>query len=170
MSKDAWHRFGDKGYKHYQVVESGFKYNMMDVQAAIGIHQLARVDHNLLRRERFWEMYQERLCDLPLTLPTDPEPGTRHGRHLYTILVEEELCDISRDAFLEHMNARSIGTGVHYLAIPEQPYYGERFGWRPEDWPEATRIGRSTVSLPLSPSLSNDELDRIESAIREIIS
>ena len=165
MSKDAWHRFGDKGYKHYQVVECGFKYNMMDLQAALGIHQLARAEQNLTRRERLWFMYQESLADLPLSLPAEPEKDTRHGRHLYTVLVEEERCGILRDAFLEQMNALGVGTGVHYLAIPEHAHYRERFGWAPEEWPEAMRIGRSTVSLPLSPTLSKSEIDRVIKAI-----
>ena len=169
MSKDAWHRFGDKGYRHYQVVECGFKYNMMDLQAALGIHQLARAEQNLLRRERFWNLYQERLADLSLILPAEPEKDTRHGRHLYTVLVEEERCGVSRDAFLDQMNALGVGTGVHYLAIPEHAYYRERFGWAPEEWPAAMRIGRSTVSLPLSPCLADAEFDRVETAIRYII-
>jgi dTDP-4-amino-4,6-dideoxygalactose transaminase len=82
MSKDAWHRFGDQGYRHYQVVECGFKYNMMDLQAAIGIHQLARVDSNWQRRRALWQYYDEALADLPLGLPAGPEDGTRHGYHL----------------------------------------------------------------------------------------
>ena len=89
---------------------------------------------------------------------------------MYTVLVEEERCGISRDAFLEQMNALGVGTGVHYLAIPEHAYYRERFGWAPEEWPEAMRIGRSTVSLPLSPNLSDAEFGRVEAAIREILS
>ncbi|MDT8322027.1 MAG: DegT/DnrJ/EryC1/StrS family aminotransferase [Xanthomonadales bacterium] len=169
MSKDAWHRFGDKGYKHYEVVECGFKSNMMDLQAALGIHQLKRVEHNLLRRERLWSAYQRQLVDLPLTLPAERAPHTRHGRHLFTVMVEESRCGVSRDTFLEHMNACRIGTGVHYLTIPEHPYYRQRFDWRPEQWPEATRIGRSTVSLPLSPDLSDGEFDRVEAAIRAIV-
>lgn len=170
MSKDAWHRFGDKGYKHYQVVECGFKYNMMDIQAALGIHQLARADQNLFRRKRLWDRYQSSLVDLPLILSVEPDPDTRHGRHLYTVLVEEEPCGVPRDAFLERMNAQRIGTGVHYLSISEHPFYQEQFGWQPEQWPKAARIGRSTVSLPLSPDLSGAEFERVESAIRKIVS
>jgi len=114
-------------------------------------------------------MYQNRLADLPLKLPAESASNSRHARHLYTVQVEEARCGISRDEFLEGMNARYVGTGVHYLAIPEHPHYHDRFGWRPEEWPEATRIGRSTVSLPLSPDLSQVEFDRVESAIRAVI-
>lgn len=166
MSKDAWHRFGDKGYKHYQVVECGFKYNMMDIQAALGIHQLARVEENWLRRREIWNQYQSSLADLPIGLPAEPDPDTRHAHHLYTVMIDEEECGITRDEFLDRMNSRGIGTGVHYLSIPEHPYYQDRFGWSPEKWPHAMRIGRQTVSLPISAKLSDDHVVRVVASSR----
>jgi len=99
MSRDAWKRFSDEGYKHYFVVECGFKYNMMDLQAAIGIHQLKRVESYWKRRQQIWQRYNEAFADLPIGLPAEPESGTRHAYHLYTIGVDEEKCGISRDAF-----------------------------------------------------------------------
>jgi dTDP-4-amino-4,6-dideoxygalactose transaminase len=165
MSKDAWHRFGDEGYKHYQVVEAGFKYNMMDLQAAIGIHQLARVERNWKRRETIWHQYMEAFADLSIGLPTRPAPDTKHAYHLFTIMVDAARCGITRDASLDAMNARRIGTGVHYLAIPEHPYYQQRYGWKPERWPNATRIGRQTVSLPLSPKLTDADVERVIDAV-----
>lgn len=169
MSKDAWHRFGDKGYKHYQVVECGFKYNMMDLQAAIGIHQLARVDSSWQRREVIWNRYMEALSDLQIDLPALVETGTRHAYHLFTILIDEGRCGTSRDAFLEAMNANRIGTGVHYLSLAEHPYYQDRFHWRPEQWPNAMRIGRTTASLPLSPKLSNADVERVIATTRRTV-
>jgi dTDP-4-amino-4,6-dideoxygalactose transaminase len=169
MSKDAWHRFGDKGYKHYQVVECGFKYNMMDVQAAIGVHQLSRVMHNWQRRTAIWQRYDEAFAELPIGLPAPAQAHTRHGRHLYTIMIDKQRCGIERDDFLEAMNAARIGTGVHYLAIPEHPYYQERFGWRPEQWPHAMKLGRETVSLPLSPALSDEDVERVIDAVHSIV-
>jgi dTDP-4-amino-4,6-dideoxygalactose transaminase len=169
MSKDAWHRFGDAGYKHYQVVECGFKYNMMDLQAAIGLPQLAKVDAHWLRRQAIWNRYQQAFADLPITLPAEPEPATRHGYHLYTVMIDEARCGIARDAFLDAMNAARIGTGVHYLSIPEHPYYQQTFGWRPQQWPQALRLGRQTVSLPLSPALTDSEVERVIAAVRRIV-
>jgi len=168
MSKDAWHRFGDQGYKHYQVVEAGFKYNMMDLQAAIGIHQLARAEQNWKRREAVWNRYMKAFADLPIGLPAPPAPGTRHAYHLFTIMVDESRCGISRDAFLDAMNARHIGTGVHYLSVPEHPFYQKRFDWKPEQWPNAMRIGRQTVSLPLSPKLTDTDVERVIEAVRAL--
>lgn len=169
MSKDAWHRFGDEGYKHYQVVAAGYKYNMMDLQAAIGIHQLARVERNWQRRENVWQHYMEAFADLPIDLPAPPAANTRHAYHLFTVMIDETRCGISRDAFLDAMNARRIGTGVHYLAVPEHPYYQQRYRWTPERWPNATWLGRRTVSLPLSPKLTDADVARVISAVRSIL-
>ena len=169
MSKDAWHRFGDKGYKHYQVVECGFKYNMMDLQAAIGIHQLARVESNWQRRAAIWQRYNAAFADLPVDLPAPFEPDTRHGHHLYTLHIDQARCGISRDDFLDAMNQRRIGTGVHYLSVPEHRHYRERFGWNPNAWPNAMRIGRQTVSLPLSAKLSDADVERVISAVKSCL-
>lgn len=166
MSHDAWRRFSDSGYRHYQVVECGFKYNMMDLQAAIGLHQLARVEASWLRRRAIWDRYQAAFADLPVTRPADPEPDTRHAHHLYTLLIDATRCGCTRDAFLEHMTAQRIGVGVHYLSLPEHPYYQQRLGWRPEDMPSAWRIGQQTVSLPLSPALSDADVDDVIAAVR----
>lgn len=169
MSKDAWARFSDEGFKHYQVVESGFKYNMMDLQAAIGIHQLARVEPNWHRREQVWKRYTEAFSDFPLTLPEPPEPDTRHAYHLYTVQVDEERTGISRDRFLDGMTSQGIGVGVHYLSIPEHPYYRERFGWKLGEYPHAVRIGRQTVSLPLSAKLSDQDVSDVIEAVRRVL-
>lgn len=166
MSKDAWKRFSDEGYKHYQVVECGFKYNMMDIQAAIGIHQLKRIEPYWQRRRRIWERYNEAFSGLPVTLPAPPEPGTRHAYHLYTLLIDEKRTGVSRDAFLNAMTAENIGVGVHYLSIPEHPYYQKTFGWKPEDHPDAARVGRQIVSIPLSAKLTDEDVEDVISAVR----
>ncbi|WP_296644471.1 DegT/DnrJ/EryC1/StrS family aminotransferase [Thiobacillus sp. 65-1402] len=167
LSQDAWQRFSDRGYKHYQVTECGYKYNMMDLQAAIGIHQLARIEDSWLRRQRLWDRYQKALSSLPLTRPAEPDPETRHALHLYTVLVDAERTGLTRDTVLEKLHDRNIGAGVHYLSLPEHPYYQERYGWEPDDWPQAKRIGRQTLSLPLSPKLHDSDQDDIIGALQE---
>jgi dTDP-4-amino-4,6-dideoxygalactose transaminase len=165
MSKDAWKRFSDAGFKHYDVVEAGFKYNMMDLQAAIGIHQLSRVEKNWKRREAIWKSYQRAFSGLPVDLPAPVEPGTRHAYHLFTILINAERAGISRDEFLDAMTREKIGVGVHYRSVPEHPYYQKTFGWRGEDYPHALKIGRETVSLPLSPGLSDADVNDVIAAV-----
>ena len=169
MTKDAWRRFSDEGYKHYQVVACGYKYNMMDLQAALGIHQLRRVEENWRRRQQIWDIYQSAFAALPVVRPAPPAPGTRHAYHLYTLLIDEKRTGISRDAFLEEMTRRDIGVGVDYLSIPEHPYYRERYHWQPEEYPAAMAIGRQTVSLPLSAKLTDAEVARICRSVEEII-
>lgn len=169
MSKDARKRFGDEGYKHYYVVEAGFKYNMMDLQAAIGLKQLARVETYWQRRKAIWERYIDELADLPLALPPKPAPDTRHAHHLFSVQIDEARCGISRDGFLDAMTAQGIGVGVHYLALPEHPYYQQSLGWRPEHTPHATRVGRQTVSLPISAKLSDQDVGDVISAVRLIL-
>jgi len=169
MSRDAWKRFSDEGYKHYYVVECGFKYNMMDLQAAIGIHQLERVERNWQKRGDIWKRYNEAFADLSVELPAPVEPDTRHAYHLYTILIDEEKTGISRDGFLNAMTANNIGVGVHYLSIPEHPYYQKTFGWKPEDYPHAMRIGRQTLSLPLSAKLTDEDVGDVVEAVRVVV-
>jgi dTDP-4-amino-4,6-dideoxygalactose transaminase len=169
MSKDAWKRFGDEGYKHYQVIEAGFKYNMMDLQAAIGLHQLQRIESYWQRRAEIWQRYQEAFAELPLGLPAPIEPGTRHAYHLYTIMVDEANVGLSRDEFLQAMTQQNIGVGVHYLSIPEHPYYQKTFGWKPEDYPHAMRIGRQTVSLPISAKLTEEDVEDVIQAVKRCV-
>jgi len=167
MSKDAWKRFRDEGYKHYQVVDCGFKYNMMDLQAAIGLHQLGRVEPYWNRRAEIWNRYNDAFAGLEITLPPEIEPGTRHAYHLYTILIDESRTGVSRDEFLARMTSESIGVGVHYLSIPEHPYYQRAFGWTPEEFSHALRIGRQTASLPISAKLTDDDVGDVIAAVRK---
>ena len=164
MSKDAWKRFGDEGFKHYQVVECGFKYNMMDLQAALGVHQLRRVEGNWHKRGQVWNRYMEAFASLPVGLPSPVEPATRHAYHLYTLLIDEARTGVTRDEFLDRMTRLGIGVGVHYLSLPEHPYYQQKLGWKPDDYPHAMRIGRQIVSLPLSAKLTEvDVCDVVKS-------
>ena len=170
LSKNAWKRFGDEGYQHYFVEELGFKYNMMDLQAALGIHQLKRVEKNWKRREQLWHHYNDMLANLPIKLPLPPEDDTRHAYHLYTILIDEKNTGLSRDNVVTKMHQEGVGTGIHYLSIPEHPYYQRTFGWKPDDFPNAMSIGRQTMSLPLSPRLSDLDVDYVIEAIQTTLS
>jgi dTDP-4-amino-4,6-dideoxygalactose transaminase len=147
------------------VVESGFKYNMMDLQAAIGIHQLRRVEDNWLRRQEIWKRYQDAFREFLVERPSEPDENTRHAYHLYCLLIDEKKTGISRDRFLESMTRQKVGVGVHYLSLPEHPFYQNMFGWHPEDYPRAMKVGRQTVSLPLSPKLTDRDVQDVIDAV-----
>lgn len=167
LSKDAWHRFSDQGYKHYQAIDLGFKYNMMDIQAAIGIHQLRRIEENHLKRKKIWEYYSEELKQCPIQLPPTLSPNSKHGYHLFTILLQSPK--ISRDELLISLHERNIGTGVHYLSIATHPYHKNRFGWLESDYPNALQVGKTTLSLPLSPGLNDLQVERVVEEIKILL-
>jgi dTDP-4-amino-4,6-dideoxygalactose transaminase len=165
LSVGAWARFSDSGFKHYEVVEPGFKYNMTDIQAALGIHQLPRLDAWIDIRSRLWERYDELLADLPVETPAPPDPNTRHARHLYHVLVEP-TARTDRDSVLDLMHSQKIGTGVHYRAVHLHPYYRDRYGIAPEAFPVATAISDATLSLPLSPMVTEEDQVDVVAALR----
>lgn len=166
MSADAWKRFSDDGYMHYDVEEIGFKYNMIDLQAAIGMHQIERVETWWQRRRVIWQRYMEAFADLPLQLPAPFEADQRHALHLFTIQVDQKDAGITRDQMLVALHEQNIGTGVHYRAIPDLKVYRERFGWKVDDYPNAKAIGDRTLSLPLSPKLGDDDVTDVIDAVR----
>jgi dTDP-4-amino-4,6-dideoxygalactose transaminase len=169
MSADAWHRFSDKGYKHYQVVFPGFKYNMTDMQASLGLHQVGRLEPHLRRRSEIWRQYDEAFADLPLRTPAVADPDTVHARHLYTLRVMPWYVGKSRDEVLQSLHALGIGTGVHYTALHLHPYYREAFGYREGMFPHAEEIGATTLSLPLSAKLTAGEVNRVIDSVRAVL-
>lgn len=169
LSKDAWKRFGDEGYKHYQVIYAGYKYNMMDLQAAIGIHQLPRIDKYWKRRQEIWNRYNESFVDLPVFIPAPAEPDTRHAYHLYTLLIDIDNLKIRRDQFLDEMTKMNIGVGVHYIALHLHPYYQKTFGYKKGDFPNAEWISERTVSLPLSAKLTDEDVEDVIEAARDVL-
>lgn len=169
MDREAWKRFAKSGSPRYDVAVPGFKYNMMDIQAALGLHQLPRLEGFLAERARQAARYDELLSGLPgLILPQRVAYPIRHAWHLYTPLVDIDRLTISRDRFMEELKKRNIGTGLHYAAAHEFSYYADRFGWRPEDFPEAHFVSERIVSLPLFPGLSDADQDDAVAAVREV--
>lgn len=169
MSADAWSRFSDQGFKHYEVVVSGFKYNLTDLAASLGLVQLPKLVGWHARREELWARYDSAFADLPLVLPKAPDAETVHARHLYTVLVRDDAA-VTRDQFMAQMHKRGVGTGVHYRALNGQRFYRERWGYRPDDMPNATYIGERTVSIPLTPRLTELQVERVIDATRAVAS
>ena len=169
MDREAWNRFGKTGSQHYEIVEPGYKYNMMDIQAALGLHQLPALDGFIRRRTALAERYQRLLADWPQwSLPRSPSYAHRHAWHLYTPLINPVTAGCDRDGFMQAMKERNIGTGLHYRAVHLYPYYRERFGFKPGDFPVAESIGDRIVSLPLFPTMTEAEQDRVVAAMRDI--
>ncbi len=168
LSQDAWKRFSDAGYVHYDVVEPGYKYNMTDLQAAIGLPQLRRLESNWKRRRAVWNRYQEAFADLPVELPAEAPSDERHAYHLYTPRVTRGFRR-SRDWVLAALTAEGIGVGVHYRALCDHPYYRRVLGWKRRDFPVAADIGERTVSLPLSAALTARDVDDVIAAFRKVM-
>jgi dTDP-4-amino-4,6-dideoxygalactose transaminase len=165
LSADAWRRYSDDGFKHYEIVEPGFKYNMTDLQAAIGLHQLRRIEPNLARRSEIWARYHEAFAELPVFLPPPEAAGSRHARHLYTVLLDLESLAIDRDGVIAELHRLGIGTGVHYRALHLHRYYRETYGYHRGQLPVAEWISDRTLSLPLSPGLTDADVDDVVAAV-----
>lgn len=170
LSRDAWKRYSDDGFKHYQVMVPGFKYNMTDIQAALGLHQLKKIGAYHKRRREIWAMYDKALVKMPLDLPPPEEVDTVHARHLYTPLLRLEEAGITRDEFQERLHRMNIGTGIHFVSLHLHPYYAETFGYKPEDFPNSFYVSQRTISLPLSAKLSDDDVSDVVTAVHRALS
>lgn len=168
MSDDAWGRFSDKGYRHYQVDVPGFKYNMTDIQSSFGLHQIEHLEERLSKREEIWHTYNEAFKNLPLILPPDPAENTVHARHIYAICTREDT-PMNRDELMQALYEHNIGTGVHYTALHLHKYYSEKFGYKKGDFPNSETVGGSTLSLPLSPKLTVSDINDVVTAVNNIL-
>jgi dTDP-4-amino-4,6-dideoxygalactose transaminase len=168
ISRDALARSEKDASPHYDVVMAGFKYNMMDLQAALGLHQLAKLEAHLRRREAIWARYDEALRDLPVMRPAPVPAGDVHARHLYTILIEPES-GWTRDDLASALRAEGIATSVHFRALHLQPFYAERFGYRPGLFPVAEMISARTLSLPLSAAMTDGQVERVVAAVTKTV-
>jgi dTDP-4-amino-4,6-dideoxygalactose transaminase len=169
MDREAWNRFGKKGSQHYEIIAPGYKYNMMDMQAALGLHQLKALDGFIKRRTELALRYQDLLADWPqLSLPAAPAYSHLHAWHLYTPLVNPDAAGMDRDAFMLGLKDRNIGTGLHYRAVHLYPYYREQFGFKRGDFPNAESISDRIVSLPLFPTMTDGDQDRVIAALKNL--
>jgi dTDP-4-amino-4,6-dideoxygalactose transaminase len=169
MSKDAWARYSRTAGRMYEVVMAGFKCNMTDLQAAIGLVQLRRLPELQARRTAIWRRYDEAFADLPVTRPADPEPGSTHARHLYTLLVDADLTGYTRDGLREALRERGIGTSVHFTALHLFPFYADRLALARGMFPNAEFVSDRTVSLPFTSALTDDEVERVTDAVRGLL-
>jgi len=172
ISKDAWKRYSSEGFTPYELVEPGYKYNMLDLTAALGLGQLRRVEENWRIRERLVTLYNEGLSEVPgLTIPAlEPlGPSDRHAWHLYTIALDLEGLTLGREAFIDALQKRNIGSGIHYTALHMQGYYREHYGYGRGDLPNAEWVSDRTVSLPLSPVMTEADVEDVIAAVTDIV-
>jgi dTDP-4-amino-4,6-dideoxygalactose transaminase len=170
IDRQAWDRFSKKGNQHYDVLTPGYKYNMMDIQAALGLHQLPELEHFIERRTYLANRYHQHLHDWPqISLQAVPNYPHRHSWHLYTILINPDSAGMDRDTFMQQMKEYDVGTGLHYNPAHLFDFYRQKYGYKLGDFPEAENVGSRIVSLPLFPSMTDAEQDRVLNAMDEIV-
>lgn len=168
ISRDAWKRYSAEGSLHWQLMFPGFKYNMTDVQASLGIHQLPRLEEFIGTRAAYCAMYDEAFAGIPAIRPLKQYPGMRSAHHLYIVLLQLQHLTISRDAFITALKAEGIGTGVHFISMHLQPYYRDIRGMKPEDFPVAAEVSQQLISLPLYPKMTKKEIEQVIQAVRKL--
>lgn len=169
IDRNAWQRFGKEGTPQYDITLAGYKFNMMDMQAAMGIHQLPKLEGFIEQRTRLAMRYRELLCGWKeLVLPAGSEPENRHAWHLFAPLVDLGYVGFSRDEFMSRLKKHNIGTGLHYQAVHLSSFYGKQFGYKRGDFPNAEFISDRIVSLPLFPSMGEQDQDRVVSAMKAV--
>ena len=169
MNRDAFDRFTSKTPAwYYEVVAPGFKYNMTDVAAAMGVEQLARLPHFVQRREVLARRYHKQLANLPLTLPAVAPSGDTHAWHLYVIRLLPDA-PLERDAAIQALSDRGIGTSVHYVPLHRHPYWRDRYQLTPAMFPEADAAYQAMISIPLFTAMSDSDQDRVIAALHEVL-
>jgi len=166
LSRDAWGRYSGGGSWDYQIVDAGYKYNLTDIAAAIGVHQLARAEVMRVERQQIATNYRERFADLEaLELPVVPE-NRIHSWHLFPVRLRLEKLSIDRNAFFAALREAGVGCSVHWRPLHLHPYYRDRFGWPAELFPVATPLWERFISLPLFPGMTADEFEYVVDTVR----
>jgi dTDP-4-amino-4,6-dideoxygalactose transaminase len=169
ITHDAWNRYSSEGSWYYEVEFPGFKCNLADIQSSLGLHQLARLEEMTHRRTELAARYNAGLSDLPEIERPSVRPGVRHAWHLYPIRLRLERLKIDRAQFIECLKAEGIGTSVHFIPLHRQPYYRDRFGFVPSDFPVADAAYERLISLPLYTRLTERDVDDVVEAVRRIV-
>jgi len=169
ISRDAWKRYSAEGSWYYQVHIPGFKYNLTDLQSALGLHQLARLEKMTQERARLAQRYSDGLGDVPeIELPVC-RSWVRHAWHLYAIRLRLNMLTVDRAAFIEQVKAEGIGTSVHFIPLHRHPYYRERFGLSDSDFPVADAAYERLISLPLYTRMTDQDIDDVINAVRRVV-
>lgn len=165
MSKDAWKRYSDKGSWYYEIADCGWKYNMTDIQAALGIHQIKKLDRFIEIRRGYAEIYNEELKKVDEVITPYEKSNVKHVYHLYPILLRSH----NRNEFVEKMYERGIGCSVHFIPLHLHPFYKNTFGFKKGDFPNAEWVYEREVSLPLYPKMKEEDVESIANRIKEAL-
>ena len=169
MSAGSWNRYGKSGSWRYDIEEPGFKYNMFDIQAALALAQLARMDDMQRRRFEAVDVYEQAFRDVPqLRLQKTPD-YCHHSRHLYILRIVPEMLTITRDQFIEELKARNVGVSVHFIALHTRSAYTKRYGYKPEDFPKAYAFSESEISLPMYSTLGREKAQYVADAVLDVV-
>ena len=167
MTADAWSRFVG-GPSGYEVIEAGFKYNMTDLAAALGLPQLAKLEERWRQRARSLVAIRRATEGPPAAAAAADRAESRHAYHLYTPLLVLDGAARRANEFIAALEAENIGVGIHYVPVHQHPYYRQQFGFEDSDFPNATFVGERTISLPLSPAMSEQDVSDVVTALTRI--
>src|SRR5882724_1531506 len=169
ISIDAWKRYTAEGSWYYEILYPGFKYNLTDIAAAIGLEQLKRCTHFWEIRERYAALYNEGFQDTPGIITPYVAPDVRHAWHLYIIQLDLEQLRIGRNEFISLLKQENIGTSVHFIPLHLHPYYRDTFGYRPEDFPAASAVFERIISLPIYTQMTETDVERVIETVRRLV-
>ncbi len=169
ISRDAWKRYGQEGFRHYETLSAGFKYNMYDLQAALGLAQFPKLEAFWARRRDIVQAYDAALASIPQIRRLEVVGPVRHGHHLYVVLARTEELSRSRDEILNAIQKENVGLGVHFRAVHLQPFYQERYGFRPGQFPAAEYASERVISLPLYPAMDDRDVQDTIAAVSKVV-
>jgi dTDP-4-amino-4,6-dideoxygalactose transaminase len=169
ISLDAWNRYTEQGSWYYEIIRPGYKYNLTDIAAALGIEQLKRCDQFYEARRRIADQYHKAFADLPEIQIPACNPDVQHAWHLYVIQLNIERLRINRRDFIKALKDNNIGASVHFIPLHLHPYYRDTFGYQPGDFPQATTVFERIVSLPIYPNMTEENVREVIVAVRKLI-
>jgi perosamine synthetase len=169
LSRDAWNRYSAQGSWYYEILSPGFKYNLTDIAAALGLAQLKKCERFWKGRERYAALYQEGFQDVPEIMCPPTASYAQHAWHLYVIQLNLDRLRIDRDEFIRQLQQAGIGCSVHFIPLHLHPYHRDRGGYRPEDFPVASMVFQRIVSLPLYSKMTEDEVNRVIETVRDLV-
>jgi perosamine synthetase len=169
LSRDAWNRYSAQGSWYYEILSPGFKYNLTDIAAALGLAQLKKCERFWRTRERYATLYHEGCRDLPEIVCPQAASNIQHAWHLYVIQLELDRLRISRNDFIHRLQQAGIGSSVHFIPLHLHPYYAKTFGYRPSDFPVASKRYQKVLSLPLYSKMTETDVTRVIETIRNLV-